>query len=134
MKKVTLLIVVPMLITCFALAEQTTYKPEKTAKNKDLQLEYAKQLGFKKGQILNMEIVDASIMKVYINECSFCSAFKNTSKRNDIARKTLDWFLHETGYKEGTVEWYNSNKIKVMSISGNLSNSEIKWGSSCSTQ
>ncbi|MCK5188210.1 MAG: hypothetical protein KAR43_13875 [Deltaproteobacteria bacterium] len=134
MKKVTLLILVSLLITCFALAEQTTYKAERTAKNKDLQLEYTKQLGFKKGQVLNVEIVDASIMKVYINECSFCSAFKNTSKRNDIARKTLDWFLSETGYKEGTVEWYNSNKTKVMSISGNLSNSEIQWGSSCSTQ
>jgi hypothetical protein len=121
-----------MLIPNFALAEKTNDQAEKSAINKNLPLEYSKNLGFKKGQILNIEIVDDSVMKVYINECSFCSDFKNISKRNDIARKTLDWFLNKTGHKKGTVEWYNSSKINVMSISGSLSDSEIKWGSSCS--
>ncbi|KPJ57894.1 MAG: hypothetical protein AMJ42_04240 [Deltaproteobacteria bacterium DG_8] len=134
MKRGILLIGVSILISYFTLAEHTNCKAEKTALNKNLLLEYTNKLGFKKGQILNIEIVDDSIMKVYINECSFCSAFRDISKRNDIARTTLDWFLNETGQKKGTVEWYNSNKIKVMSISGSLSDSEIKWGSSCSIQ
>ena len=134
MKRGVLLIVVSVLIPYFALAEQTTYKAEQAALKKDLPLEYANKLGFKKGQILSVEIVDDSIMKVYINECSFCSAFKNTAKRNDIAIKTLDWFLNKTGHKKGTVEWYNRNKKKVMSISGSLSDSEIKLGTSCSIQ
>ncbi|MBW1861250.1 MAG: hypothetical protein JRJ02_02605 [Deltaproteobacteria bacterium] len=132
MKKITLLIFVSMLISHFALAEQTTYNDEKAVIKKDLSLEYAKKLGFKKGQILNMEIVDDSTMKVYVDECSFCGVFRNAKARNDIAHKTLDWFLNKTGYKKGNVEWYNSNKIIIMSISGSLSASEIKLGPSCS--
>ena len=110
MKKVTLLILVSMLIPHFALAGQTTYNDEKTVIKKDLSLEYAKKLEFKKGQILNMEIVDDSTIKVYVDECSFCGVFRNAKARNDIAHKTLDWFLNKTGYKKGNVEWYNSNK------------------------
>lgn len=132
MKKVTLLILVSMLISHFALAEQTTYNDEKAVIKKDLSLEYAKKLGFKKGQILNMEIVDDSTIKVYVDECSFCGTFRNAKARNDIAHKTLDWFLNKTGYKKGNVEWYNGNKIIIMSISGSLSASEIKLGPSCS--
>ena len=132
MKKITLLIFVSMLISHFALAEQTTYNDEKAVIKKDLSLEYAKKLGFKKGQILNMEIVDDSTMKVYVDECSFCGVFRNAKARNDIAHKTLDWFLNKTGYKKGNVEWYNGNKIIIMSISGILSASEIKLGPSCS--
>jgi len=134
MKKVTLLILVSMLISHLALAGQTTYNDEKAVIKKDLSLEYAKKLGFKKGQILNMEIVDDSTMKVYVNECSFCGAFRNAKTRNDIAHKTLDWFLNKIAYKKGNVEWYNGNKIIIMSISGSLSASEIKLSPSCSTR
>ncbi|MCK5420842.1 MAG: hypothetical protein KAJ08_01690, partial [Deltaproteobacteria bacterium] len=70
--------------------------------------------------------------KVYINECSFCGAFRNPKVRDDIAHKTLDWFLNRSGYKQGKVEWYNKSKVQIMSISGSLSASEIKLGSSCS--
>ena len=132
MKRGVLFILVSMLISHFALAEQTTYNDEKAVIKKDLSLEYTEKLGLKKAQILNIEIVNDSTLKVYINECSFCGAFSNAKVRNDIAHKTLDWFLNKTGYKKGNVEWYNSNKIKIMSISGSLSASEIKLGPSCS--
>ncbi len=134
MKRGILLILVSMLIPHYALAEQTTYNAEKAEIKNDLSLEYTKKLGFKKGQVINIEIVDDSTMKIYIDECSFCGAFRNAKARNDITHKTLDWFLNKTGYKKGNVEWYNGNKIKIMSISGSLSASEIKLGSSCSTR
>jgi len=134
MKRGVLLILVSMLIPIFVLAEQNTCNAEQVAVNNDLSSEYTKKLGFKKGQVINIEIVDDSTMKIYIDECSFCGAFRNAKARNDIAHKTLDWFLNKTGYKKGNVEWYNGNKIKIMSISGSLSASEIKLGSSCSTR
>ncbi|MCK5008874.1 MAG: hypothetical protein KAS98_00215, partial [Deltaproteobacteria bacterium] len=59
-------------------------------------------------------------------------AFRNPKVRDAIAHKTLDWFLNRSGYKKGTVEWYNKSKVQIMSISGSLSASEIKLGSSCS--
>ena len=132
MKRVVLLILVSMLISHFALAEQTTYNDEKSVTKKDLSLEYTEKLGLKKAQILNIEIVNDSTLKVYINECSFCGAFKDPKARDDIARKTLNWFLNKSGHKKGTVEWYNKSKAKIMSISGSLSDAEIKLGSSCS--
>ena len=134
MKRRILLLAVSMLLSHFALAEQTTYNVEKTEIKNDLSLEYTEKLGLKKAQILNIEIVNDSTLKVYINECSFCGAFSNAKVRNDIAHKTLDWFLNKTGYKKGTVEWHNKSKAKIMSISGSLSASEIKLGSSCSTR
>ena len=132
MKRSVFLILVSMLISHFALAEQTIYKVEKAVTKKDLSLEYTEKLGLKKAQILNIETVNASTLKVYINECSFCGAFKNPNVRDDIARKTLDWFLSKSGHKKGTVEWYNKSKAQIMSISGSLSDAEIKLGSSCS--
>lgn len=132
MKRGILLILVSMLISHFALAEQTTYNAEKAVIKNDLSLEYSKKLGLKKAQILNIEVVNDSTLKVYINECSFCGAFRNPKVRDDIAHKTLDWFLNRSGYKKGTVEWYNKSKVQIMSISGSLSASEIKLGSSCS--
>ena len=134
MQRGALLILVSMLISHFALAEQTTYNAEKVVTKKDLSLEYTEKLGLKKAQISNIELVNDSTLKVYINECSFCGAFSNAKVRNDIAHKTLDWFLNKSGYKKGTVEWYNKSKAQIMSISGNLSNSEITLGSTCSTQ
>jgi hypothetical protein len=121
-----------MLIPHYALAEQTTYNAEKAEIKNDLSLEYTEKLGLKKAQILNIAIVNNSTLKVYINECSFCGAFKDPKVRDDIARKTLDWFLNKSGHKKGTVEWYNKSKATIMSISGNLSEAEIKLGSSCS--
>ena len=132
MKRSVLLIVVSMLISHFALAEQTPYNDEKAVTKKDLSLEYTETMGLRKAQILNIEIVSDSTLKVYINECSFCGAFKDPKVRDDIARKTLDWFLNKSGHKKGTVEWYNKSKVQIMSISGNLSALEIKLGSSCS--
>ncbi len=132
MKRGTLLILVSMLISHFALAEQITYNAEKAVIKNDLSLEYTEKLGLKKAQILNIEVVNDSTLKVYINECSFCGAFRNPKVRDDIAHKTLDWFLNRSGYKKGTVEWYNKSKVQIMSISGSLSASEIKLGSSCS--
>ena len=134
MKRSVLLILVSVLISHFAWAEHTTYNADKAVIKKDLSLVYTEKLELKKAQILNIEIVNGSTLKVYVNECSLCGAFRNTNVRNDIAHKTLDWFLNKTGYKQGTVEWYNSNKIIIMSISGSLSDSEIMLGSSCSTQ
>ena len=132
MKRGILLILLSMLISHFALAEQTTYNAKKAVTKNDLSLEYSKKFGLKKAQILNIEIVNDSTLKVYINECSFCGAFRNPKVRDDIAHKTLDWFLNRSGYKKGTVEWYNKSKVQIMSISGSLSASEIKLGSSCS--
>jgi hypothetical protein len=121
-----------MLISHFAFAEQTTYNAENVLIKKDLLLEYTDKLGLKKAQILNIETVNDSTLEIYINECSFCGAFSNAKVRNDIARKTLNWFLNKSGHKKGTVEWYNKSKTKIMSISGGLSDAEIKLGSSCS--
>jgi hypothetical protein len=132
MKRGILLILVSMLIPHFALAEQTPYNDEKAVTKKDLSLEYTETMGLRKAQILNIEIVSDSTLKVYINECSFCGAFKDPKVRDDIARKTLDWFLNKSGHKKGTVEWYNKSKATIMSISGNLSDAEIKLGPSCS--
>jgi len=132
MKRGILLILLSMLISHFALAEQITYNAEKGVIKNDLSLEYSKKLGLKKAQILTIEVVNDSTLKVYINECSFCGAFRNPKVRDDIAHKTLDWFLNRSGYKKGTVEWYNKSKVQIMSISGSLSASEIKLGSSCS--
>ena len=134
MKRRILLLAVSMLLSHFALAEQTTYNVEKTEIKNDLSLEYTEKLGLKKAQILNIEIVNDSTLKVYINECSFCGAFRNPKVRDDVARKTLDWFLNKSGHKKGTVEWYNKSKAKIMSLSGSLSDAEIKLGSSCSIQ
>ncbi len=132
MKRGALLILVSMLISHFAFAEHTTYNAEKGVIKNDLSLEYTEKLGLKKAQILNIEVFNDSTLKVYINECSFCGAFRNPKVRDDIAHKTLDWFLNRSDYKKGKVEWYNKSKVQIMSISGSLSASEIKLGSSCS--
>ena len=132
MKRGVLLILVSILIPHYALAEQTTYNAEKAEIKNDLSLEYTEKLGLKRAQILDIEIVNDSTLKVYINECSFCGAFGNPKMRDDVARKTLDWFLNKSGQKKGTVEWHNKSKAKIMSISGSPSEAEIKLGSSCS--
>ena len=132
MRRGIFLILLSALISYCSITEKATCNAEQTGITQDLPLEYASDLGFKKGQILTMEFVGEGTMRVYINECGLCSTFNDPSKRDDMARRTLDWFLKKKGYKEGTVEWYNRSKVKVMSISGNLSDPEIKWGPSCS--
>jgi len=131
MKKVTPIFLLLILISYHSLAGQTTPTANQPAQDKDLTSEYAGKLGFDKNQIMNVAIVDDSTMKVYIDECSLCGVFKNAKVRNDIASKSLDWFLNKTGRKKGTVEWYNSSQVKIMSISGSLSDAEIKSGLPC---
>ena len=90
-------------------------------------------MGFAKNQVLDASITD-SVLKLSINECSFCGAFKDDKKRSDIAHKTLDWFLGKTGQKEGTVEWYNKSQQKIMVITGSTTDAEITTGPSCAIQ
>jgi len=126
MKKVTPIFLLLILISYYSLAGQTTPTANQPAQDKDLTSEYAGKLGFSKNQIVNVAIVDNSTMKVYIDECSLCGAFRNAK-----VRKSLDWFLNKTGRKKGTVEWYNSSQVKIMSISGSISDAEIKSGLPC---
>lgn len=130
-KKVIPIFLLLILISYHSLAGQTTHTANQPTQDKDLALEYARNLGFGKNQIVNVEIVDDQIMKVYIDECSFCGAFRNVKVRNNIARKSFNWFLKKTGLKKGTVEWYNSSKAKIMSITGSPSDVEIKSGFPC---
>ena len=130
-KKVITVFLLSILISGYSLAGQITSVANQPAQDKNLALEYAKKLGFGKNQILNVEIVDNDILKVYIDECSFCGMFRNVKVRNDIAHKTLGWFLNKNGHKKGTVEWYNRSKLKIMSVSGSLSDAEIKSGLPC---
>lgn len=97
----------------------------------DLKAEYSKAMGFAAGQVLDASISDNGIMKVSIDECSFCGAFKNDESRNRIARSTLAWFLSKTGAVTGTVEWYNKARVNIMTISGSREHSEITAGLPC---
>ena len=80
----------------------------------ELIAEYSKAMGFAAGQVLDASISDNATMKVTIDECSFCGAFKNDESRNRIARSTLEWFLSKTGATTGTVEWYNKAQVNIM--------------------
>ena len=119
-----------ILIFCFTLASQTIASSNQLAQSKDLVSEYSKQMGFAENQVLDLSI-NNSLLKLFINECSFCGAFKDDKKRSDIANKTLEWFLEKTGQKEGTVEWYNKSQQKIMVITGNGVYAEITTGPSC---
>ena len=130
MKKGVLTAGLSILVFCFTLAGQTVSSSNQLAQNKDLVSEYSKQLGFAENQVLDLSI-NNSLLKLFINECSFCGAFKDDKKRADIANKTLDWFLEKTGQKEGTVEWYNQSQQKILVITGNSVYSEITAGPSC---
>lgn len=100
-------------------------------KSGELMSEYSKAMGFAKGQVLDASIIDNGIMKISVDECSFCGAFKNEDSRNRIARSSLEWLLSKTGSKTGTVEWYNRAQVKIMTISGSLDQSEITSGLPC---
>lgn len=125
--------VVSILMFCCVLPGLAAASPEQPARQEDLVLEYSKQMGFAKHQVLDASISN-SVLKLSINECSFCGAFKDDNKRSDIAHKTLDWFLGKTGQKEGTVEWYNKSQQKIMVITGSSAQAEITTGPSCAIQ
>jgi hypothetical protein len=100
-------------------------------KSSELMAEYSKAMGFAQGQVLNASMSSSGLMKVSIDECSFCGAFKNEDTRNRIARASLEWLLSKTGGKTGTVEWYNQSRVKIMTISGSREQSEITSGLPC---
>ena len=129
MKKRIVKITLAILILLPVLAGQIIASAE-TKQQPDLISEYSKHMGFAEKQVLNVSIAE-SIMRVSINECSFCGVLKNDKKRSDLAHKTLNWFLDKTGQKEETVEWYNKSKTRIMTISGNGARAEITSGPSC---
>jgi hypothetical protein len=130
MKKRIVKITIAILILLPVLAGQTTASSDRTKQQTDLISEYSKHMGFAKKQVLDVTIAE-SIMRISINECSFCGVLKNDKKRSDLAHKTLNWFLDKTGQKKGTVEWYNKSKTRIMTISGNGVQTEITSGPSC---
>ena len=130
MKKAVLAVSALFLIFCFTFAGQTIASSNQSAQNDNLVSEYSKHMGFDKKQVLDVSITN-NVMKVSIDECSFCGSFKNDKKRSDIAYKTLNWFLEKTGQKEGTVEWYNKSQTRIMIIAGTGAQAEITTGSSC---
>ena len=130
MKKRILKINIAILILLSVLAGQTIASSDRTKKQTDLVSEYSKHMGFAKKQVLDISIAE-SVMRVSINECSFCGVLKNDKKRSELAHKTLNWFLQKTGQKEGTVEWYNKSQTRIMKISGTGAQAEITSGPSC---
>ena len=130
MKKTVLAVSALVLSFCFTFASQTIASSIQSAQNDDLVSEYSKHMGFAKKQVLDVSITE-SVMKISINECSFCGVLKDDKKRDDLAHKTLDWFLNETGQKKGTVEWYNKSQARIMTISGNSVQADITTGPSC---
>ena len=130
MKKRVLSFCFAILIFCFTFVGQTAASSNQPVQKADLVSEYSKHMGFANKQVLNVSISE-SVMKISINECSFCGVLKNDKKRDDLAHKTLDWFLDKTGQKEGTVEWYNKSKTRIMTISGTGAQAKITSGPSC---
>jgi len=102
-----------------------------SADQPDLISEFSTALGFTKNQVFDASISDNSTLKLSVDECSFCGAFKNEDTRNRIARASLEWLLSKTGGKTGTVEWYNRSRVKIMTISGSREQSEITSGLPC---
>ena len=130
MRKAVLAVGILVLTFCFTLIDQTIALSNQPAQQADLVAEYSNHMGFAKKQVLAVSIA-GSVMKVSINECSFCGVLKNDKKRSDLAHKTLDWFLQKTGQKEGTVEWYNKSQTRIMTITGTRAQAEITSGPSC---
>lgn len=119
-----------LLILHSLLTGQTIASSDRPQQLTDLVAEYSEHMGFAKKQVLDVSIAE-SVMRVSINECSFCGVLKNDKKRSELAHKTLDWFLQKTGQKEGTVEWYNKSQTRIMTISGTGAQAEITTGPSC---
>lgn len=70
-------------------------------------------------------VVSGGVMKIYLSDEYEAVAFISHTPEV-IARFALDYFLKETGRKNGTVEYYTPLKRKMFSISGSLSNRETK--------
>lgn len=119
-----------LLIVHSVLTGQTIASSDRPQQLTDLVAEYSKHMGFAKNQVLDISIAE-NVMRISINECSFCGVLKNDKKRSELAHKTLDWFLQKTGQKEGTVEWYNKSQTRIMTITGNGAQAEITSGPSC---
>jgi hypothetical protein len=130
MKRSVLAAGIAVLVCCFTLSGQMGASSNQPEQNADLISEYSQHMGFAKKQVLDVSIAE-SVMRVSINECSFCGVLKNDKKRSELAHKTLDWFLQKTGQKEGTVEWYNKSQTRIMTISGTGAQAEITTGPSC---
>ena len=123
-------VAVSMLIVCCVLPRHAAASPQQPSQHENLVQEYSEQMGFAKNQVLDLSI-NTSLLKLSINECSFCGILKNEKVRSDMAQKTLNWFLKKTGQGEGTVEWYNKSRQKIMVITGSNAHSEITTGPSC---
>ena len=79
MKKRILKITIAILILLSVLAGQTIASSDRTKQQTDLISEYSKHMGFAEKQVLDVSIAE-SIMRVSINECSFCGVLKTTKK------------------------------------------------------
>ena len=123
---------IAMMVVCCTLADQTVASAQ-PAHNRDLVSEYSKHMGLSKNQVLDATITN-SVLKLSINECSFCGLLKDEKARSDMAHTTLNWFLTKTGQSEGTVEWYNKSREKIMVITGSSAQAEISTGPSCAIQ
>ena len=121
------IIAAALVVGCSLHAVAADGPPDKS----ELIAEYSKAMDFAAGQVLDASISDHAVMKVTIDECSFCGALKNEDSRNRIARSTLQWFLSQTGNTTATVEWYNRSQVKIMAISGNRDKSEVTSGMPC---
>jgi len=133
MEKKGLLLGLALLLFCSAASGQAVASSNQPGHDTDLVAAYVQHMGFAEHQVINAAI-NNSVLALSINECSFCGAFKDEKKRAEIAHKTLNWFLEKTGHREGTVEWYNTSRQKIMVITGSTAQAEITTGSSCSTR
>ena len=121
---------VTILVFFCILTNYAAASPPQPAQHENLVQEYSEHMGFSKNQVLALSI-ENSLLKLSINECSFCGALKNEKVRSDMAHKTLNWFLQKTGQSEGTVEWYNKSRNRIMVITGSSAHAEITTGPSC---
>jgi len=119
-----------LMFMCVLIAGSNLYLAA-SADQPNLISELSTALGFTKNQVFDASISDNSTLKLSVDECSFCGAFKNEDTRNRIARASLEWLLSKTGGKTGTVEWYNRSRVKIMTISGSREQSEITSGLPC---
>ena len=124
---------VSMLIFFSVLATHTAASTQQPAQHENLVQEYSEHMGYAKNQVLDLSI-NNSVLKLSINECSFCGALKNEKVRSDMAHKTLNWFLKKTGQQEGTVEWYNKSRKRILVITGSSGKAAITTGPSCAIQ
>ena len=122
-----------LLIVCGVLTGYAAASPQQPAQHENLVQEYSEHMGFAKNQVLGLSI-ENSVLKLSINACSFCGTLKNEKVRSDMAHKTLNWFLQKNGQSEGTVEWYNKSRSRIMVITGSSAHAEITTGPSCAIQ